>query len=73
MKGLTLQQVVKAKRTAVHPGPPERCVQFLDDGMLLVTAGALTLMLSHPDSSFPDDGWLHEAGCRCRFCRRRSG
>ncbi len=71
MRGLTLGEVLTAGRTATHPGPPEQRIQFLDGGMLLITSGTVTLMLTHPNSGLAEDGWHHEPGCRCRFCRRR--
>ncbi|NLE22748.1 MAG: hypothetical protein GX624_08225 [Actinobacteria bacterium] len=52
------------------PGPPKQRIQFLEDGMLLITAGSVTLMLTRPSSGLAEDGWYHESGCRCRYCRR---
>ena len=69
MPTLTLNQVLQARRTATHPGPPRRRIQFMDNGLLRVTSGDWMAILAQPNSSEPATGWHHRAGCRCSFCR----
>ena len=66
---MTLDQVLQARRTATHPGPPQRRIQFMDTGLVKISAGKWTAILAQPNSSEPRSGWRHRSGCRCSFCR----
>jgi hypothetical protein len=65
---LDLDQVLRARRTATHPGPPRVRIRFEEEGPLWIESGSWLGILSEPPSWLPRRGWRHHGRCRCQFC-----